>query len=157
MLPGLFADNMVLQQETEAALWGKAEPGAKVAIVGSWSKSKVTVTADADGKWFARIATPKAGGPYELTFDDGEKLTLRNVLVGEVWICSGQSNMEMQMTGYNGQPVDGATDMIMTAKPSVPIRSCNVKRVLALEPAEDCEATWYEHTPEGVSESSAVA
>ena len=65
--------------------------------------------------------------------------------------------MEMQMTGYNGQPVDGATDMIMTAKPSVPIRSCNVKRVLALEPAEDCEATWYEHTPEGVSEASATA
>ena len=157
VLPGLFADNMVLQQETEAALWGKAEPGAKVTIAGSWSKSKVTVTADADGKWFARIATPKAGGPYELTFNDGDKLTLKNVLIGEVWICSGQSNMEMQMTGYNGQPVDGATDMIMTAKPSVPIRSCNVKRVLALEPAEDCEATWYEHTPEGVSEASATA
>ena len=49
VLPGLFADNMVLQQETEAALWGKAEPGAKVTIVGSWSKSKVAVTADADG------------------------------------------------------------------------------------------------------------
>ena len=63
VLPGLFADNMVLQQETEAALWGKAEPGAKVAIAGSWSKSKVTVAADADGRWFARIATPKAGGP----------------------------------------------------------------------------------------------
>ena len=84
VLPGLFADNMVLQQETEAALWGKAEPGAKVTIAGSWSKSKVIVTADADGKWFARIATPKAGGPYELTFNDGDKLTLKNVLIGEV-------------------------------------------------------------------------
>ena len=157
VLPGLFADNMVLQQETDAALWGKADPGAKVTIAGSWSKSKVTVTADADGKWFARIATPEAGGPYELTFNDGEKLTLKNVLIGEVWICSGQSNMEMQMKGYGSQPVKGATDMIMTAKPSVPIRSCNVKRVLALDPAEDCEATWYEHTPVGVREASATA
>ena len=156
-LPPIFADNMVLQQQTDAALWGKAEPGKKVVITTTWSKAKVTVTADDDGKWFARVATPVAGGPYEITFNDGDKLTLRNVLIGEVWICSGQSNMEMQMSGFGGQPIDGATDLILTAKPETPIRSCNLKRVRSLEANDTCPATWYEHTPEGVYEASAVA
>ena len=83
-LPPVFADNMVLQQQTDAALWGKAEPDAKVVITTTWAKDKVTVTADADGKWFARVATPAAGGPYEITFNDGDKVTLKNVLIGEV-------------------------------------------------------------------------
>ena len=85
-LPPIFADNMILQQQTDAALWGKAEPGAKVTITTTWSKAKTTVNADADGKWFARVATPVAGGPYEITFNDGDKVTLKNVLIGEVWI-----------------------------------------------------------------------
>jgi sialate O-acetylesterase len=156
-LPPIFADHMVLQQQTDAALWGKAEPGKKVTITTTWSKAKVTVTAGEDGKWFARVATPVAGGPYEITFNDGDKLTLKNVLIGEVWICSGQSNMEMQMKGFSGQPVKGAADLIMTAKPSTPIRSCNLKRVKALDPQDTCEATWYEHNPEGVFEASATA
>lgn len=156
-LSSLFADNMVLQQNTDVALWGTAEPGKKIMISSTWSKDKVTVVAGENGEWFARIATPSAGGPYELTFNDGDKLTLKNVLIGEVWICSGQSNMEMQMKGFKGQPVDGAIDLAMTAKPSTLIRSCNVKRVLAVEPKKDCEATWYEHTPEGVYEASATA
>ena len=107
-LPQLFADNMVLQQQSDVALWGKAEAGAKVTITTTWSKAKTVAKADADGDWFVRLATPAAGGPYEITFDDGDKLTLKNVLIGEVWICSGQSNMEMQMSGYDGQPVAGA-------------------------------------------------
>lgn len=156
-LPQLFSDNMVLQQKSEVAVWGKAEPGKKVVITNGWSKDKVTVTADSEGRWTARVTTPEAGGPYEMTFNDGDKVVLKNILIGEVWICSGQSNMEMVMTGYDGQPVDGAADMIMTARPEVPIRSCNVKRVLALEPAETCKATWYEHTPEGVAKASATA
>lgn len=156
-LAPIFADNMVLQQQTDAALWGKAKPQAKVTITTSWSKAKTVVTADADGKWFARVATPVAGGPYEITFSDGEKLTLKNVLIGEVWICSGQSNMAMPMKGFRGQPVDGSADLILGAKPSVQIRSCNVKRVKALDPQDECEATWYEHTPEGVAVASATA
>ena len=74
-LPPVFADNMVLQQQTDAALWGYAEPDAKVTITTTWAKTKTTVKADADGKWFARVATPVAGGPYEITFSDGEKTT----------------------------------------------------------------------------------
>ena len=156
-LPPIFADNMVLQQQTDAALWGKAEPGAKITITTTWSKAKTVVNAGEDGKWFARVATPAAGGPYEITFNDGDKVTLKNVLIGEVWICSGQSNMEMQMKGFHGQPVDGSADLILEAKPTTLIRSCNLKRTRTFEPQETCEATWYEHTPEGVAEASATA
>ena len=156
-LPSLFADNMVLQQQADAALWGQAKPNAKVTITTTWSKAKTTAHADADGKWFARVATPKAGGPYEITFSDGEKTTLKNVLVGEVWICSGQSNMEMPMKGFSGQPVDGATDLILGAKTTTLIRSCNLERIKSFELRSECPATWYEHTPKGVAEASATA
>ena len=153
----VFADHMVLQQQTEAALWGKAEPNSNVKITTTWSKAKTVVKAGEDGKWFARVATPKAGGPYEITISDGEKLTLRNILIGEVWICSGQSNMEMPMKGNMGQPVDGAADLIVNAKPSTPIRSCNVAKTISLDVKDVCDATWYEHTPEGVASASATA
>ena len=156
-LPQIFADNMVLQQQTDAAIWGYAKPNAKVTVTTTWSKAKTTAIADADGKWFVRVATPMAGGPYEITFSDGEKTTLKNVLVGEVWICSGQSNMEMPMKGFSGQPVDGATDLILGAKTTTLIRSCNLKRVKSLELQEECPATWYEHTPHAVAEASATA
>ena len=69
-LPPIFADNMVLQQQSDAALWGKSEPNAKVVITTTWSKSKTVVNSDAEGKWFARVATPAAGGPYNITFND---------------------------------------------------------------------------------------
>lgn len=156
-LPPIFADNMVLQQQADACLWGKAKPKSKVTITTTWSKAKTIVTADSDGKWFARVATPVAGGPYKISFSDGETVTLNNILIGEVWICSGQSNMEIPMKGYQGQPIIGATELILTAKTSTLIRICNLERVKALEPQETCPTTWYEHTPEGVSEASATA
>ena len=156
-LPPVFADNMVLQQQTDAAIWGKAAPGAKVVITTTWAKGKTVVNAGEDGKWFARVATPVAGGPYEITFNDGDKVTLKNVLIGEVWICSGQSNMYQPMKGYSAQPTAGAADLILDAKPSTPIRSCNVKKVVALEPQDECECTWYVNNQEGVAEASAAA
>ena len=123
----------------------------------SWSKSKVIVRADEQGRWSARLSTPSAGGPFSITFDDGEKSVLYNVLIGEVWICSGQSNMEMPMKGYPGQPVKDAPLFILDADPSVPIRSCNLVKTKSFELQEECESRWYEHTPEGVAEASAVA
>ena len=156
-LPPVFADNMILQQQTDAAIWGKSEPGAKITITTTWSKSKTTVNADADGKWFARVATPAAGGPYEITINDGDKVTLKNVLIGEVWICSGQSNMEMPMKGFPSQPTAGAADLILDAKPSTPIRSCNLKRTCSIKEEFSCPAKWYVNDPEGVAEASATA
>ena len=155
-LPPIFGDHMVLQQKSDAAIWGYAAPDATVTITPSWSASEVTIKADADGKWFARLATPGAGGPYEISFDDGSKTVLKNVMIGEVWICSGQSNMEMPMRGFVNQPVNGAAEYIATASESVPIRCCKLKKVRSLEPQDECEASWMIHNPEGVYETSAV-
>lgn len=155
-LPSLFADNMVLQQNADAAIWGKAKPDSKVTITTSWSKAKTVAQADSEGKWKTTIATPSAGGPYEITFSDGEKLTLKNVLIGEVWICSGQSNMEMPMRGFQNQPVAGAAEYIASARPSMPIRVCKLKKIRSLEPQYACDVQWMLHDPEGVAETSAV-
>ena len=132
-LPPIHTDGMVLQQQTEAAIWGKAKPNSKVVITTTWSKSKTVVNSDADGKWTASLSTPVAGGPYEITFNDGEKLTLKNILIGEVWICSGQSNMEMPLKGFEAQPVADAADAIFSAKVSQPIRVCMLKKTVAYE------------------------
>ena len=156
-LAPLFADNMVLQRDSKAAIWGKAEPGARVVITSTRAKGKTVVHADDQGRWNVMLATPSAGGPHELTFNDGDRLTLKNILIGEVWICAGQSNMEMTMRGFMGQPVEGAAELILTAKPSVPIRSCNLSRIKSLELEEECDARWFEHTSEGVAEASATA
>ncbi len=156
-LPPIFVDNMVLQQQSEAAIWGKAEPNAKIIVTTTWSKKRTVVKSDSDGKWFTRISTPVAGGPYEITFNDGDKVTIRNILIGEVWICSGQSNMAHRMKGNPGQPIKGAAELIVGANPKTPIRSCNLERVIHMEPQDECPANWYEHTPEGVSQASAIA
>ena len=155
VLPGIFGDNMVLQQQTEAQFWGKAAPGKKVTIHPSWSTKAITANADKDGRWKAAVLTPEAGGPIELS--DGERLTLRNVLIGEVWLCSGQSNMEMPMRGFNNQPVEGSADVIIRAKASTPIRLCTVNRSTARTPQEECTAQWQENTPEAVAGTSATA
>lgn len=155
-LPPVFGDGMVLQQNTEAALWGESMPGATVTIVPSWSGVKVEAKVGSDGKWFARVATPSAGGPYEISFNDGSEVVLKNILIGEVWICSGQSNMEMPMRGFQNQPVAGAAEYIASARPSMPIRVCKLKKIRSLEPQYACDAQWMLHDPEGVAETSAV-
>ena len=157
ILPSLLADNMVLQQNSTVALWGKAEAGSTVLITPSWCDSAVSVLVDSSGKWITHICTPAAGGPYSIVFDDGEQVTINNILMGEVWLCSGQSNMVMPMKGYRTQPVEGAMDYIVSAKPSCPVRVCTITRRAELEEKSECESSWSEHTPEGVANSSAVA
>lgn len=156
-LPSFFSDNMVFQQKAKVAVWGWTDSGKKVTIRPSWTHTKTVAAPDADGKWSAEIQTPSAGGPYTITVTDGEKLVLSNVLVGEVWFCSGQSNMEMPMKGFRNQPVEGAGEVIMSAKPSTPIRMCTIKRKASLVPVIECEGSWKENTPEAVASTSATA
>jgi sialate O-acetylesterase len=111
-LPYFFSDNMVLQQQTDAAIWGWANAGTTVQVTTSWNKKKYSTKADEQGRWKLKVATPAAGGPYQVTISDGGPLTLKNILIGEVWLCSGQSNMEMPMKGYRDQPVLGSNDAI---------------------------------------------
>ena len=157
VLPGIFGDNMVLQQQSEAQFWGKAAPGKKVTIRPSWSTQGITANVGKDGRWRAAGPTPEAGGPYTIELSDGERLTLRDVLIGEVWLCSGQSNMEMPVRGFNNQPVEGSADAIMRAKAATPIRLCTVNRATARTPQEECTARWQQHTPEAVAATSATA
>ena len=156
-LPSVFSDNMVLQQNSMVAIWGTSDKGKKVSICPSWTKTRFTAVPSGDGNWSVRIPTPSAGGPYSITFSDGDKTTLSNILIGEVWFCSGQSNMEMPMAGFTSQPVEGGTDYIINAKPSRPIRMCTVKRAVSLKPLDSCEGTWEENNPESVAKTSAVA
>ncbi len=155
-LPAIFGDNCVLQQQTEAALWGSAAANARVRVTTSWDGKTYGTTASADGSWKLKVKTPKAGGPYEVTISDGRPLKLKNVLVGEVWICSGQSNMEMPMKGYHNQPVLGSAEAIaLGVHPN--IRLFTVKQAADLKPQGDFSGTWKPAEPETVSEFSATA
>jgi len=157
VLAPVLGDNMVLQQNSKVALWGSASPCSKVIISCSWSKAKTVVRSDSDGRWFARVSTPSAGGPFDISFSDGDKTSISNILIGEVWICLGQSNMRMPMKGFNGQPVEGASEYIVSARPEMNMRLCRVKENRAYEPQSTCIAHWKKHNPEAVAEISAVA
>ena len=156
-LPSIISDNMVLQRNTEVTLWGKAEPGAKLVITPTWNAPSVVVKVSRHGSWEAKLKTADAGGPYEITFNDGEPVVVTNVLLGEVWYCSGQSNMVMPMRGYTSQPVEGSVDYIAKAKPSRDIRMCSIKRAKSVTPLDGAKCRWMEHTPEAVSATSATA
>lgn len=155
-LPRIFSDGMVMQQETTANLWGEAKANAIVKITASWSKKTITANADSNGKWKTTIATPKAGGPYSMTFNDGEKTELKNILMGELWICSGQSNMEMPMKGFKNQPVENALEDILHSTDKE-MRLFTVKRTSKFAPADDVIGEWHEANPESVRNFSATA
>ena len=103
---------MVLQRNSEVNLWGSATPNRTVTVRTSWNGKKYKTKSDKDGKWALKVATGEAGGPYEIEFSDGDKLTLGGILLGEVWVCGGQSNMEMPIKGFVAQPVQGAAEAI---------------------------------------------
>ncbi len=155
-LPAIFCDNMVMQQQTEVAVWGKASKNATVSASTSWNHKSYSTKASNDGSWKLNIATPKAGGPYEVTVSDGKSLKLKNVLIGEVWICSGQSNMEMPMKGYKNQPIVGSGEAVATSSNPV-IRLFTVKKATSLEPLDDFTGSWSLCEPENVVEFSATA
>jgi sialate O-acetylesterase len=155
-LPSIFGDNMVLQRETEVVIWGWAEAGSKISVTPSWDSKNYTEKTDPSGKWKLKIATPQAGGPYELSISDGKSVILKNILIGEVWLCSGQSNMEMPVKGYTDQPVLGSNDIILKSM-NKNIRFISVPRSGKTEPQEDFTGSWKEAAPETVAEFSATA
>ena len=155
-LPAIFGSNMVLQQQTNAAIWGTAKANKTVKVTTSWNKKSYSTKAASDGSWKLKVKTPTAGGPYSITISDGSAITLKNVLIGEVWICSGQSNMQMPMRGYFNQPILGVNKEVATsANPS--IRLFTVKREKTLKPQKDFKGEWQECTPENVINFSAAA
>lgn len=162
-LPSVLSSNMVLQQQTEVKLWGNAKKNSHLIVNTSWDNKTYKIFADSYGKWELEIKTPIAGGPYEISFNDGENLILHNILIGEVWFCSGQSNMQMPMSGFDGQPVHGANDIIAKAKATTPIRFFTSKPLLgdynqlSKNAQVDCMGTWLENTSINVADVSATA
>lgn len=155
-LPSVFGDNMVLQQQTQAAFWGNASKNSTVSVKTSWNRKTYTTRAGNDGRWELKVATPSAGGPYTVTVSDGKAVILKNVMIGEVWICSGQSNMAMTMRGYRNQPVIGSNESIATSSNNS-IRLITVPRAASLSPLDNFEGTWKQCEPENVAEFSATA
>ena len=155
-LPKIFSNGMVMQQQTDANIWGKANANATVKISTSWNKKTITVKSDSEGEWKAKVQTPQAGGPYSITFSDGEKTTLDNILVGELWICSGQSNMEMPMKGFKNQPVENAVEDILHSGDKE-MRLFTVTRTSKFAPVDDVVCEWKEACPESGRDFSATA
>ncbi len=156
-LPKMFSDGMVMQRETKANLWGNTSvKSATVAVTTSWDGKTYKAKADAKGKWKLAVQTPAAGGPYTITFDDGEKTKLDDILIGELWVCSGQSNMEMPMKGFKNQPVDGAVMDILHSTDDQ-LRLFTVKRNSRFAPVDTVSGSWKSARPESVREFSATA
>ena len=157
ILPSIWGSNMVIQQHAELRIHGKASKNKQITISTSWNHHFMTTRSDATGCWSAELHTPSAGGPYTISISDGKPLVLRNILVGEVWFCSGQSNMEMPVKGFRGQPVFGSQDYIVSADSSRSLRLFTVKNAWNTEPQEDVEGHWSLNSSDNVADFSAAA
>lgn len=156
-LPHVLGDNMILQQNTQARLWGWDTPGKTVKVTTSWSSKQESVKTGKDGRWLVSIKTPKASyAPLSITFDDGEKTTLNNILSGEVWVCAGQSNMEMPVKGFNNCPVEGYDDEVINSNDYKGIHFVKIPSVMSMTPLDDADCQWNTITPETVGECSAT-
>lgn len=155
-MPAFFSDNMVLQRDTDVRLWGEAKPNTTVRITAGWNLQDYRTNSGKDGKWSISIPTTHAGGPYTLTVSDGTPLTFNNVMLGEVWLCSGQSNMEMPMKGFKNQPVDGANMAVLESR-NPNLRLFTVKRNSSTAPVDDVTGKWSEASPVAVRNFSATA
>ncbi|MBN1117308.1 MAG: beta galactosidase jelly roll domain-containing protein [Bacteroidales bacterium] len=156
-LSALFADHMVLQQDSEATVWGTSEPGVIVKIETSWGKTS-QIRTDKAGKWMLKIGTPEAGGPYNLTVKARKStIVINDVLIGEVWLCSGQSNMEMPLKGW--PPVDtinnSANEIAQANYPE--IRMFTVEKAISIKPETKCKGSWEICNPENAGDFSATA
>ena len=149
-LPQIFGDNMILQQKTSNAVWGFAEPGEKVTVKASWG-SEARAVADKIGRWKVLLKTPGPGTGYRLTVQGKNTLTVRNVAIGEVWLCAGQSNMGWRLSAVFG----GAKDAALANYPN--LRIFRSERKHSHQPQEDCVAKWAPCAPDSAATCSAVS
>ena len=157
-LPHLLSDNMVLQRDMPIPIWGWAKPNEKV-TVRLGKSSAASTTAGANGQWSVKLPKMTAGGPYELTVAGVNTLTLNNVMIGEVWLCSGQSNMHWTMAPGHGI-INNDAEVAAAKYPN--IRMFTVAKSAASRPADDADGTWLPISPEnlmvgGLNGASALA
>jgi len=150
-LPSLFSDNMVLQQNSEAAIWGWGEPGSEIKISGSWNMDTVKAKVSNLAGWKVKLKTPSAGGPFFISIKGTDEVILKNVMIGEVWICSGQSNMEWSAD----HKFNNSDEEVRNA--NFPhIRLFHVRKTGSETPQNNCFARWEVCTPETIHSFSAV-
>ncbi len=148
VLPALISDNMILEQHTRPTIWGKADPNESVTV--QLGEDSAQTTAGPDGNWSVKLDALKAGGPYDLTVYGKNTVTVRNVAVGEVWVCAGESNMEFKtMAAVNAQEEMAEGDLPM-------VRVFTVWHAAADKPVSDCEGAWVVCDPDTVRNFSAV-
>jgi len=147
---------MVLQQQKTVVMWGWAKDGQNVTVMTSWNRARYSTRTTVDGSWELNIPTPAAGGPYSITIRADTTVIQNDVLIGEVWICGGQSNMEMPLAGYASQAVTGSNDYIARSTDSQ-MRLFTVQRKVSVVPEEDCTGAWETAGPGSVAKFSAVA
>ncbi|HDZ04318.1 hypothetical protein LCGC14_0206320 [marine sediment metagenome] len=152
-LPKIFSDEMVLQRETSVLLYGWANPNEEITIYTSWNDATVNVKTGNNAKWEVTVETPKAGGPYQIFFKGKtNEIILKDVLIGEVWICSGQSNMEWSA---NSKIENRDFEVANANYPN--IRLFTVAKRTAKYPQEDVSGSWATCSPETMQDFSAVA
>ena len=157
-LPHLLSDGMVIQQNTNANLWGWAKPKSEVTVSASWTAAKFHATAGKDGKFIVKVSTPAASfEPLTITLDDGDgAATISNVLAGDVWICAGQSNMEMPVKGFSGCPVKEYNNVVADAANNRGLRYCKIPSVMSMKPLADANCQWRNSDMRNVSDESAT-
>ncbi|MDT0688992.1 sialate O-acetylesterase [Salegentibacter sp. F188] len=151
-LPEIFSDNMVLQRNSEVKIWGWAKPGEKIRLSTSWSNKEISTKADRNGNWQLILSTPDVRGSQEITISGYNEVKLKNVLLGEVWLVSGQSNMEWSA----GAGITNAEEAIAGAE-NDQIRFFSVAHRTAGNPQQDLDGSWVQSTPETMKNFSAVA
>ncbi|BAV08862.1 sialate O-acetylesterase [Filimonas lacunae] len=158
-LPSIISNNMVLQQQGKVALWGWALPGEKISILTSWNQRTAKVTAGADGKWITYVKTSKAGGPYYIKFTGNNEIKVENVLLGEVWLASGQSNMEFFMAKTKNVSYTGVLNYEEEIKKAdyFGIRMIDVANKVADVPQYEFEGSWKVCSPATADTFSGVA
>ena len=151
----VFGDGMVLQQQKDVYLWGKDNIGAKIYVVSSWGETSQTTTAT-NGKWKLQLTTPTAGGPHTITIKGSSTVTIDDVLIGEVWVCSGQSNMQIPLRGgLDGNFIEGGLDAIVNSK-NDRIRFFTVKQNTSLKTLDNVKGSWEKAAPSTSGSFSAV-
>ncbi|HEX7753935.1 MAG TPA: 9-O-acetylesterase, partial [Niabella sp.] len=156
-LPAVFSSNMVLQQKTDAAIWGTASSGKTVTVQTSWDHRTYQAKANEEGHWNLKMHTPSFGGPYTVSISEDNTITLDNVLIGDVWLCSGQSNMEMPLAGW-GKIMNYQQEIANARFPN--IRLLQALHITSNTPKTDLEVRnngWDICTPQTIAEFSAVA
>jgi sialate O-acetylesterase len=147
---GICGEGMVLQQKTKAAVWGTAEKGEKVTV--TFRGSEASTTADDNGNWLVKVAAGDAGGPFEMSIVGKNKIDYKNILVGEVWVCSGQSNMEWSVNACD----ESDKSFAKSAPHNANLRMYTVKRLPLAEPTTETSGTWTDADPKTVGSFSAV-